>query len=114
MTHSEAEALGAVVRRLREQCGYSQEDLARLGGTTRTTIQNLENGRRMTRGKTLRLIAGAFDLDLATLRGLAGIGEQPAEAELSPAVRAAIARSGLSDREVLAALRAARETRAAG
>jgi len=112
MTQSEAEALGAVVRRLREQLGYSQEDLARLGGTTRTTIQNLENGRRMTRGKTLRLIAEAFDLDLATLRQLAGIGGPPFDAEVSPTVSRAIARSGLTDREVLAALRTAREQRA--
>jgi transcriptional regulator with XRE-family HTH domain len=50
------------LRRLREEAGISQEELAFRASIHRTQISLLENGRRMPRVHTLICLAGALDV----------------------------------------------------
>lgn len=88
MSNQEAAALGGVVRRLRDARGWTQDDLVRATGdrVSRSTIQNLEGGIRLTRVRLLRAIAEAFDLDVPALRQLAELEIAPPAEPEPPAV----------------------------
>ena len=56
-----------IVRQLRLDRGWSQEDLAAVSGVSVRTIQRLENGGRASL-ETLKCLAAAFESDVSTLR----------------------------------------------
>ncbi len=56
-----------IVRQLRLERGWSQEDLAAVSGVSVRTIQRLENGGRASL-ETLKCLAAAFESDVSTLR----------------------------------------------
>jgi transcriptional regulator with XRE-family HTH domain len=49
-----------ILRKLRENLYWSQEDLARESGTTTGTVNRLENGRQKPRLATIRKLAKAL------------------------------------------------------
>jgi transcriptional regulator with XRE-family HTH domain len=51
------------LRELRDNASLSQEDLAERSGVSRTTIANLEAGRRPARPSTRRKLAKALDVE---------------------------------------------------
>ena len=58
---------GEVIRELRKQRGYSQEDFAFLCGIDRTYISGLERGKRNPTLKILALIAEKLDVGLGEM-----------------------------------------------
>ena len=56
------------LRHIREQAGYSQQDLADESGVSQHTISELELGRRRPQGRTLRKLAQALGVEVVDLR----------------------------------------------
>lgn len=52
--------IGDVVRELRAERGWSQDDLVREARVSKATVQNIETGKFSPRQDTLRKVAGAF------------------------------------------------------
>ena len=92
------------VRRLREERGWTQDDLVRMSGDrlTRSTVQNLESGRSV-RPRAQRYAAEAFGIGIAELRRLAGLAAECSS--ISPDVLREIERSGLPDQVIIDAVR---------
>jgi transcriptional regulator with XRE-family HTH domain len=67
-------ALGAELRRVREERGYSQEGLAFRSKTTTGTVARLENGQSDPAWSTVRAIMAALDLPLGDLARALGEG----------------------------------------
>ena len=57
------------LRYIREQAGYSQQDLADETGVSQHTISEIELGRRKPQGRTLRKLAKALNVKVADLVG---------------------------------------------
>ena len=57
------------LRHIREQAGYSQQDLADGSGVSQHTISELELGRRRPQGRTLRKLAKVLGVEVPDLRG---------------------------------------------
>ena len=57
------------LRDIREQAGYSQQELTDKSGVSQHTISEIELGRRKPQGRTLRKLAQALDVSVADLRG---------------------------------------------
>ncbi len=57
------------LRHIREQAGYSQQDLADETGVSQHTISEIELGRRKPQGRTLRKLAKALNVKVADLVG---------------------------------------------
>lgn len=57
------------LRDIREQAGYSQQELANDSGVSQHTISEIELGRRKPQGRTLRKLAEALDISVADLLG---------------------------------------------
>lgn len=57
MTH-----LGKNLRRLREQCGMTQEDVALNSGVHATEVSRIERGKRDPRVSTVEKLATALDV----------------------------------------------------
>jgi transcriptional regulator with XRE-family HTH domain len=57
------------LRYMREQAGYSQQDLADESGVSQHTISEIELGRRKPQGRTLRKLAKTLGVEVANLRG---------------------------------------------
>jgi transcriptional regulator with XRE-family HTH domain len=55
------------LRHIREQSGYSQQDLADESGVSQHTISEIELGRRRPQGRTLRKLAKVLDVAVAEL-----------------------------------------------
>ena len=53
------------LRHIREQAGYSQQDLADKSGVSQHTISEIELGRRKPQGRTLRKLANALGVEVA-------------------------------------------------
>ncbi len=66
-----SEAPGANLRNRRLERGMSQDQLAQATGLTKTTIQNLENGRSPGYRHTWQRIAAALGTTVASLREVA-------------------------------------------
>jgi transcriptional regulator with XRE-family HTH domain len=62
----------------RKNKGLSQDDLAKLSGLTKTTIQNWENGRNL--GAVLRVLKVCQELNV-DIRDLFELGEETEEAK---------------------------------
>lgn len=62
-----SQTIGRTIQRLREDLGFSQEELAARAELSRSTIQNIENGRRAPQSASLRRIARVLGTDAATL-----------------------------------------------
>lgn len=60
----QATEVAALLRASREQAGMTQEELARVAGTSQSTLASYETGRREPRLSTLRRILGAAGFDL--------------------------------------------------
>jgi transcriptional regulator with XRE-family HTH domain len=58
------------LRHIREQAGYSQQDLTDETGVSQHTISEIELGRRKPQGRTLRKLAKALDVTVADLLGV--------------------------------------------
>src|SRR5919112_6886982 len=56
------------LRYIREQAGYSQQELADESGVSQHTISELELGRRTPQGRTLRKLAKVLGVEVADLR----------------------------------------------
>jgi transcriptional regulator with XRE-family HTH domain len=71
------------LRYIREQAGYSQQDLADKAGVSQHTISEIELGRRKPQGRTLRKLAQALGIEVADLLGSREypLGEAPPSAE---------------------------------
>ncbi len=52
------------LRHIREQAGYSQQDLADESGVSQHTISEIELGRRKPQGRTLRKLAGVLGVEV--------------------------------------------------
>ena len=61
---------GEALKRLREQRGMSQRELAAAVGVNSATISRLENGQRQPKVVTAARIAQAFELDIGSLEQL--------------------------------------------
>lgn len=59
--------VGPAVRALREQAGFSQEELADRAQLDRTYVSGIERGRRNQSGKSLQRVAAALDTSLDVL-----------------------------------------------
>ena len=57
------------LRHIREQSGYSQQNLADESGVSQHTISEIELGRRRPQGRTLRKLAKALGVEVADLYG---------------------------------------------
>ena len=57
----------SIIRELRLERGWSQEDLAEIAGLSTRTIQRLENGGRASL-ETLKCLAAVFESDISSLR----------------------------------------------
>jgi transcriptional regulator with XRE-family HTH domain len=55
------------LRNIREQAGYSQQDLADESGVSQHTISEIELGRRRPQGRTLRKLAKILNVDVREL-----------------------------------------------
>jgi len=55
------------LRRIREQAGYTQQQLADESGVSQHTISELELGRRKPQGRTLRKLAQVLSVDVRDL-----------------------------------------------
>jgi transcriptional regulator with XRE-family HTH domain len=62
-------ALGAAIRRLREQRGVTQEDAAHDAGVTVGTLSKLERGESDPRWTTIERVAAALGVSLRDLGG---------------------------------------------
>jgi transcriptional regulator with XRE-family HTH domain len=60
-------ALAATLRRLRTERGYTQEDLAHRAGLTVAAFARIERGNANPTWTTVRRIAAALEISLATL-----------------------------------------------
>ena len=60
-------ALVASLKEVREKCGISQSQLARLSGVSRPMINHLESGIRNPTVIVVHALASALDVDLAKL-----------------------------------------------
>ncbi|HOB47040.1 MAG TPA: helix-turn-helix transcriptional regulator [Zoogloea sp.] len=60
-------SFGAVVRHLREERGWSQEQLAEFADLNRSYVGDLERGRAMPSLATLTKVASALDLQASAL-----------------------------------------------
>ena len=58
-----------VFKRIREQCGLTQQQMADKIGVSRSTIGMYENGEREPNFETLELIADTFNVDMNFLLG---------------------------------------------
>src|SRR5215203_3781897 len=56
------------LRHIREQAGYSQQELADESGVSQHSISELELGRRRPQGRTLRKLAKVLGVEVADLR----------------------------------------------
>ncbi|MCO5217517.1 MAG: helix-turn-helix domain-containing protein [Thermomicrobiales bacterium] len=74
MNQRESQGFGETLRRLREQAGYSQEELAQRSGLSARGISDLERGVRTTpRLETVRMLADGLALDEADLAELLAV-----------------------------------------
>jgi transcriptional regulator with XRE-family HTH domain len=63
------QALACTVRRLRQEHGSTQEDIAHIAGITVAAFARIERGQANPRWTTLRRIIGALELNLAEFAG---------------------------------------------
>ncbi len=61
------QTLGRRLRRLREEAGLTQAELAQRAGVGRVTVARIENGRMYARTETLRRLARALGISLVDL-----------------------------------------------
>lgn len=61
--------IGRKVRDLRWERAVTQAELAKLAGIHEITISDIENGKRSPSARTLRKLAGAFDVEVRELTG---------------------------------------------
>lgn len=66
--------LGARIKRMRQECGLSQEELAFEAGLDRSYVGGIERGERNITFRTLALISIALKTDIGTLT--AGLPER--------------------------------------
>jgi transcriptional regulator with XRE-family HTH domain len=73
------------LRHIREQSGYSQQDLADESGVSQHTISEIELGRRRPQGRTLRKLAKVLGVEVADLYGNPEhpLGEAPPSSQLT-------------------------------
>ncbi len=68
MSRSTGQELPKIIRKLREEKGFSQEKLARLADVSNNTIVNIEAGKQKNPTiETIRKIAKALDITLEAL-----------------------------------------------
>jgi len=101
MHSAQPRTFGALVRHLRDERGWTQEQLARVAGITVTSVSNLERGATvLPNAETVERLAAAFGLDPDEMdpRWLA---ERVAAQALSLAQRQAIKRVlGLNEGDI--------------
>jgi transcriptional regulator with XRE-family HTH domain len=73
------------LRQIREQSGYSQQDLADASGVSQHTISEIELGRRKPQGRTLRKLARVLGVEVPDLYGEVEhpLGEAPPSQQLT-------------------------------
>jgi len=74
-----------IIRKLRLQQGWSQEQLAEFSGLSVRTIQRIERGQ--TAGlETLKSLAAVFDVELSTLQPEATPMSAPSDTKVTPSL----------------------------
>jgi transcriptional regulator with XRE-family HTH domain len=79
------QALGVVLRGLREQKGITQEALAFKAGVTIATLSRIERGVSSSAWRTIQAIAGALDASMAEVAAAVGSGSQRSDAQAGAA-----------------------------
>lgn len=72
------------LRYIREQVGYSQQDLADASGVSQHTISEIELGRRKPQGRTLRKLAKALGVEVSHFYGEATYPKEEVPPNLQP------------------------------
>jgi transcriptional regulator with XRE-family HTH domain len=72
------------LRHIREQVGYSQQDLADASGVSQHTISEIELGRRKPQGRTLRKLAKALGVEVSHFYGEPTYPKEEAPPNLQP------------------------------
>jgi transcriptional regulator with XRE-family HTH domain len=72
------------LRYIREQAGYSQQNLADESGVSQHTISEIELGRRKPQGRTLRKLAGALNVEVRDFYGESEYPKGEAPPSLQP------------------------------
>jgi transcriptional regulator with XRE-family HTH domain len=72
------------LRYIREQGGYSQQNLADESGVSQHTISEIELGRRKPQGRTLRKLAGALNVEVRDFYGESEYPKGEAPPSLQP------------------------------
>ena len=67
---------GRTVKDLRKRKGWTQTDLAQKAGTTKSVVSQWESGEMEPRMGSLKKLADALDVSVATLIGVEGEGYQ--------------------------------------
>lgn len=70
------------LRQIREQTGYSQQELADASGVSQHTISEIELGRRKPQGRTLRKLASVLAVKVADFYGEAEYPKEEAPPDL--------------------------------
>lgn len=102
-----------IVKNLRLERGWSQQEVADRVGLNKMTISQYENGKRKPSFEMIEALAGIFHVDLNYLLGFTDKIEKPAGDETDPAVNKYLAVS-LAEIDLIEAYRhAGPETQAA-
>jgi transcriptional regulator with XRE-family HTH domain len=72
------------LRYIREQAGYSQQNLADESGVSQHTISEIELGRRKPQGRTLRKLAGVLNVEVRDFYGESEYPKGEAPPSLQP------------------------------
>ena len=80
-----------MLKKLRTDCGWSQQELAKKAGLAKSTISMLENGERKPSFEVLETLADIFNVNLDVLRGRTDSGYYSEGSEILVPVIAEIA-----------------------
>jgi transcriptional regulator with XRE-family HTH domain len=84
------------LRYIREQAGYSQQNLADESGVSQHTISEIELGRRKPQGRTLRKLANVLNVEVRDFYGEADFPKEGAPPSLEPSFNDVIEERRLS------------------
>jgi transcriptional regulator with XRE-family HTH domain len=95
-------SVGELIKKRRNELGWTQDTLAKKAGVSKGFLSDLENGKRNVGADTLHDIARALTLSLDYLMtGEEGETEPPSEVQIPASLADFAARAGISFRQAL-------------